>query len=149
MRRWLTAAYLVAALVTLTPALGFFFVAIVSPWGPRPLDLVIATLFHPMLIGELGLATWFGSIAWRCAQPGAFAGRRELRAAEVVAALLGVWLAWTGFIAIEGQRASAARGGGLFAGFGEAMVAAGAVYLVLATAAFGARAFAPRRHARA
>ena len=150
MRRWLTAAYVVAVLVTLAPALAFLLVGMLSsPWGPRRLDFAIAILFNPMLIGEFGLAAWYGSIAWRCARPYAVVGRRELRAAEAVAALLGAWLAWTGALAVESQRASAARGGGLLGGFGEAMLAAGAVYLALAAWSFGARYFAPRRRARA
>jgi hypothetical protein len=142
MRRWLTVVYVVAALVAVAPALGFVVAMHASPWGPRPLDFAIATLLNPLLIGELGLATWYGSIAWRSAQPRAFVGRRELRAAEAVAALLGAWLAWTGAAAVESQRASAARGGALLGGFGEAMLAAGVIYLLLAAWSFGVRALA-------
>ncbi len=150
MRRWLIAAWSVAALVTLAPALGFLLFGVrVLPWQQRPLDFAIATLFNPILVGALGLAAWYASIAWRCARPDAFVGRRELRAAEVVAAMLGALLAWSGWLAVEGQRASAARGGGLLGGFGEAMLASGVAYLVLAAWSFGARALAPRVRARA
>ena len=91
MRTWLTAIYVVAALITLVPALGFVVAMHSSPWGPRPLDFAIATLFNPLLIGEVGLATWYGSIAWR-STTGLLGGFGEtMLAAGVFYMLLAAW----------------------------------------------------------
>jgi len=132
--------YAVGALATAAPGVAILVFAAASRSPRRLLDLAIGMLFNPMLMGSLGLAAWYGSIAWRSIS-GAVVARAEVRCAELLAVLLGASLACMGGLAIDANHASAARGGGLLGGLGELTLIVGVAYVLLAACSWVAAAF--------
>jgi len=128
--------------------------AIVLALQPRIDDLpwmAMVLLFSPTTGLTLAAGAWFASIAWRSGRDRVIPVA-HLRAGECLAAVAGMLAAGFGAQMISAQARSAARGGGLLGGLGEAVVAIGGVLLVVAigsrmlrSGATDAGAVAPQR----